>query len=165
MLPTNEDELVHEDMLDLEDLQKFLTLACRRLDEILKEHTLYAHMDGTLVSKLRVDMFTDEDWDLIGMTKLISLQTALSEDRVRALVELHISLLGVIQFFYFCDVEITDNWAMDINELGFSEELMDADSDEFALIIATSARDKGMSGEEILALLNYVTSGDEPTQH
>ena len=165
MLPTNEDELEHEDVLDLEEMQRSVTLSCGRLDEILKENTLYAHMDGTLVAKLRVDMFTDEDWDLLALSKFISLETAMSEDRDRALAELHLSLLGVIQFFHYCDMEITDNWAIDINELGFSEELMDVDPDEFALIIATSARDMGMSGEEIFALLQYVCTGEEPTLH
>lgn len=165
MLPSNEDDLEHEDVLDLEEIQRSITLACQRLDEILKENTLYAHMDGTLVSKLHVDMFTDGDWDLLALSKFISLETALSEDRNRALAELHISLLGVIQFFHYCDMEVTDNWVIDINELGFSEELMDVDPDEFALIIATSARDMGMSGEEIFALLQYVCTGEEPTLH
>ena len=165
MLKVSEDELDHEDMLDLEEMQRCVTLACQSLDEILKENTLFAHMDGTLGSKLRVEMFTDEDWDLFGMTKLISLETAMSPDRDKALTELHSSLLGVIQFFHYCDMEITDDWAIDINELGFSEELMDVDPDKFALIIATSARDMGMTVEEVFALLQYVCTGEEPTLH
>ncbi len=165
MLPTNEDELDHVDMLELEDMQRSLTLACARLDEILGEHTLYAHMDGTLEAKLRVDVFTDEDWDLLGMTKLISLETSMSEDRDRALTELHRLLLGVIQFFHYCGVEITENWSTDINELGFSEELMDVEPNAFTLIIATSASDMGMTGEEIFALLEYVCCGEEQTLH
>ena len=165
MLPVNEDELEHDDILDLEQMQECLSLSCHRLDEILGEHTLYAHMDGTLQLKLRADMLDDEDWDLLALTKLISIETAMSEDRQSALTELFRSLLGVIQFFHFCAVEITENWATDINELGFSEELMDIEPNEFALIIATSASDMGMTGEEIFALLQYVCSGEEPTLH
>ena len=165
MLPTSEDELEHEDILDLEEMQHCLTLSCQRLDEVVGEHTLYALMDGTLRDKLCADMLTDEDWDLLGMTKLISIETALSEDRVMALSELFRSLQGVMQFFHYCGDEITENWSTDINELGFSEELMDVAPHEFALIIATSAHDMGMTGEEIFALLEYVCSRDEHPLH
>ena len=103
MLLTNEDEFEHDDMLELEEMQECLSNACTRLDEILCENTLFAHMDGTLGAKLRIDMLTDGDWDLLGMTKFISLETSLSEDRDKALVELFYSLQGVIQFFHYSE--------------------------------------------------------------
>lgn len=156
-----------EDDLDpeLEESQIMLTGACQRLDEIVRDNTLLAFCDGTLEVKLDLSLITEEDWHLFAMTGLVSPESVMFGDVERLFAELMLMISGIVQFFHYCETEITNTWAHDIHDLACSDDLERLPSDDYVGVIAQTARSKGLSDEDIFCLIEWVSVGEQRTMH
>ncbi len=135
----------------------------RRLDELTDGNTLLSALDGTLESKLTPEMFTEEDFDLIGMTVFVNEETLESNDKAKIVAELIDAMFGVAQYFRFMDARVEDDWIDVFPELVLSEDLQNLPDTELTRYIVEEARKKGMNDRELFALIQFFCIGESGT--
>ena len=141
---------------DVEKLMQAQTKLCERLDEILGCNALLAVIDFTISLQLHSWMLRDEDWDLIAHSGFVRIENPRTGDVSLILMELFRSLFGLAQYFYFCEADIEDTWAVDMHELDIAEHLHNLPQTGDGAHIAFLGSEMGMNATEIFALLEYL---------
>ena len=156
-----------EPMFDIESAVEESSLSeealfCR-LDALIGGNTLHAAIAGTLTTKLRPEMLTEDDLDLISLTVLVSEETCESRDRVKTVAELAESMYGVAQYFRFMGRAIESDWIEVFPNLILSEDIQHLPDTELTRYIADEARKIGMNDRDLFALIGFFCIGESGT--
>ncbi len=144
---------------DIEYQKQVQTKLCERLDELISGTALLAVIDGTIVDELHPWMLHDEDLHLIAHSGFVDLGTIATGDMKLVLAELVRSLYGLVQYFCFCEAEISETWATDMHQLDIADCLHDLPQTGDGAHVAYLAQEMGMNEKEIFALIDYLYPG------
>ena len=153
-----------EDAVSMDDVYAFSAQAeeelCRRLDELIGGNALLAAREGTLPAQLTPDMIDEETLDLIQGTIFVDDELSISGNMPAIVAALVRSLWGVSQYFRFCDKPITANWGSQLSEGWIPESIQMLSEAEYTAWVLREGRNKGMTNEEIFAVIEYLCIGE-----